>query len=1015
MKKAVQDLRSNLDQLKDCTSATLLLGIHAYRRKQWSKAQAYFENACEKHPCNSLAHYKIGMCHFNRKDWNLAATSMARALELSPSQTKWRVQYLDVLSKQAIKEKKWIDAEARIKELIEINIDKDVRKSANLHRLLAIVLRKQGKWWQVVEALKTATTLDPEHALWWHELGQAQEATGHFQSAAISLKEAIRLKGEKTEAIWHYQEGYCLARKGQDGPANPNAAEIAYQKAIENDVKKNAKRFGIGVFHQQSGRWAEAAREYKKKLRESPSAELWYRLGMAHDRCYEWDQAEIHFSSALLLDSTQPYWHYRLGLALEGQGKYDEAAQAYHYALIHANQHNPYWFYRLGYVLEQQGSYQAAAQVYLKTRLQQTLDPQVDKDLLSGYRKSLGSRFQEAVKLLLVEDKTKAKSWYQLGNCHEMMEDWINAAKAYQYALARNNDYNPEWFHRLGFTLVKLGEYQKACQSFRYLEIQQEFLGASQSSNESSAYLLNTHYINAREGQQLKNTVLIECFNGTSFTCNPYAIFKEMWKDERFKHWDFVITIKDPQLIPAEYKQADNFILVKKNSFLYTQCLATSRILINNLTFPIYFIKREGQIYVNTWHGTPWKMLGIYNPMQNGNTARNFIHSNYLISPNPHTSNVLLDHYGITGLFQGEVAEIGYPRIDLLINASTASKQSLKEQLGITDGRPIILFAPTYRGFWKDPDIEADNLIKVINGIQSEDYHLIFRGHYFAEEKIKSLGLDVTIAEHIIDSCELLSIVDILISDYSSIIFDFLVAKKPIILHIPDVDEYKIERGLYFEPSRVPGYPTRDLPELKSAIQGSIEFPQEKIEGLGKFLPIYAPYEDGKASSRILEKISRSLSITSGYKMNTENSLATRTLVYPGTIEKLETMQDLKEYLEEALPPDSQVAFIFNKGELAGSIDLYHLLMTFPGACAQVEYCGQVVTTIYERWLLNKHLRDGYNPSTQTNLVLSKIYEREWQRLFGSNHFNDFIVYGLESSFWSRMKDSLAAENRKNL
>jgi len=1033
MKRTADKLKSNLGNAIICISPTVLSGIRAYRRKQWSRAQAYFERACEKHPRNSWAHFKLGMCHFKKKDWEIAATSMAKALELNPNQIRWRLQYIDALSKQAIRNKEWLVASARIQKLIELNIKNGAKVNARTYWLLSTILRKQGKIRETFEALKTATTLDPNNAEWWYELGEAGEVMKKFESAATSFKEAIRLKGKEADAYWHYREGYCWGEKCDEGPTNAAASELAYAQAIAKDTKLNSKRFGIGVFHQRRGYWVVAAREYAKQLRHRfLDAELHYRLGMAYDRCYEWNEAEECYKRALRLDRNQPRWHFRLGLALERQDKYKEAALAYKYATINQNEHIPYWFYRWGYVLEREGHHLAAAKAYLQTRLQQTLDnskeePHSEKTLLNdtigervhlpeqanaGNTKSLelheaqffGQELISWIKTLLDEDKTKPETWYELGNIYAMEECWQEASEAYQEAIARNNEHTPEWFYRLGFVFVQLGEYQKACQTFSQLEVQQEFYGVSISSQKTERTLLNTHYLNASQKQELKNVVLFESFGGASFTCNPYAIFLRLWKDPQFKSWTFVIVINEAKKIPDHFKRASNFVPVTKNSYLYTHYLATARILVNNATFPVYFTKKKGQVYINTWHGTPWKTLGNDNPLQNGNTARNFIHADCLLSPNEHTSDILIKRYGIDGLFQGELLESGYPRIDLLIKATRGSKQKLKERLRLVDEKPIVLFAPTYRGFWKNPEVEANLLIKTVNAIKSPDYHLIFRGHYFTEEKIRALELDITIADHGIDSCELLSVVDVLISDYSSIVFDFLVAKKPILLYIPDLDEYKRERGLYFEPNQVPGQPVETLSELKSEIQEAMKRPKVKTDSLEQYLPIYAPHEDGSATDRVIDKIKLLLNKSVMCTNQTANSLARRILLYPGTIQCLKDVEKLEEYVSKSLCATDEIVFIFNNEELVQNRDVYKAVESIPNSKAYIEYSGSPTENEDERWLTSKHRKHGFNPSKQTDTILASVYEREYKRIFGINKFTDIISLDSNDCLWNNAK-----------
>ena len=107
---------------------------------------------------------------------------------------------------------------------------------------------------------------------------------------------------------------------------------------------------------------------------------------------------------------------------------------------------------------------------------------------------------------------------------------------------------------------------------------------------------------------------------------------------------------------------------MKRNSKQYLKWLATSKYLINNSTFQSFFIPKNDQIYINTWHGTPLKRMGFDipgNPAHSQNVVRNFLSADYLLSPNDHTTKILLDSYKLNGLYNGEIIQEGYPRIDL--------------------------------------------------------------------------------------------------------------------------------------------------------------------------------------------------------------------------------------------------------------------------------------------------------------------------------------------------------------
>ncbi|EPH1380729.1 tetratricopeptide repeat protein, partial [Escherichia coli] len=126
-------------------------------------------------------------------------------------------------------------------------------------------------------------------------------------------------------------------------------------------------KFGIGAFHQYKGRWAKAIDAYEKHTSINPlCAELYYRLGLSYDRCYQWDKAAENYRKALSLDENHPYWHYRLGFVLERSQKYLDAAVAYQFAAQSNIKHISIWYYRSGYAYAKANKYRQSCEMYIK-------------------------------------------------------------------------------------------------------------------------------------------------------------------------------------------------------------------------------------------------------------------------------------------------------------------------------------------------------------------------------------------------------------------------------------------------------------------------------------------------------------------------------------------------------------------------------------------------------------------------------------------------------------------------
>lgn len=854
-------------------------GLTPYRQKQWQQAVECFTQATTEQPDHAPSHFKLGMSHFRLKEYEAALAAMTRALELDPSQKQWQEQ-LDQTARHVAAKAKQSPSEKE--QTIRDQIERLDNPSAMLYNQLAHSLRKQGKWWQEVEALKSAIALEDDHPTWFYRLGEAQEVMNRYQQAAEAYGRAIELKEGEASATWHYRQGYCFAREGHDGPADQQAAESAFAAAIEKDTKLNAQRFGIGVFHQQRGYWPQARKAYYNQLKKQTwDAELNYRAGMASDRCYEWADAEACFINALTIDKEQPYWHYRLGFVLERQEKFEQAAIAYQYAALNNEKHTTYWFYRWAYVLEKQGRYEEATQAYLQTRKQQTLDKQAeiagsgellksenDITTLDNYQtsqktislKTYASQFDnqqfiiDALEKHLETDTINPDHWFQLGNAYERQKNWSKAAHSYQQAVMRQNEHTPNWFYRLGYSLFQLNNFKEGCLALKRVSlvpVAEGVLTATWAKTEHQKRL--SMYVRLREEFPLfENLVMYESWQGSKLGCSPYAMLLGMLNNELNKKFIHVVVLNKPEKLPVNLRSRKNIIPVVRNSYLYCYYLAVSKYVINNTAFPLYFIRRTDQKYLNTWHGTPQKTLGkheLTRSFKRVNPAKNFNNATHIISPNKFSTFKILDGYDVTGSFTAQVAETGYPRIDLSLNPEI--KKDVKYKLGLDSSEKVVLFAPTWRGEFQNAETGGGEL-EALASLAKLDATILFRGHHLTQSIFENMALDnVLFPNEEIDTNELLSIVDILITDYSSIYFDYLCLGKPIIHYIYDIEYYSKNRGLYFGVEGMPGEICYNLVDLIDKVKYLIL--NDDMPDFAHYQSKYTYLEDGNSTKRVID------------------------------------------------------------------------------------------------------------------------------------------------------------------
>lgn len=324
-----------------------------------------------------------------------------------------------------------------------------------------------------------------------------------------------------------------------------------------------------------------------------------------------------------------------------------------------------------------------------------------------------------------------------------------------------------------------------------------------------------------------KKTVLYESFFGMGMLCNPYAIFLELINNSEYsgyKHIWVLDNIENHVGLIREYRKHKNVRFIQYQSREYLKYLCKAKYLINNVTFPTYYTKKKGQIYVNTWYGIPLKALGY--DMPNGktaiaNTVRNMISSDYLISANSFLTQIYLKSYKMEQLYQGKIIEEGYPRLDILNRFSREQIIDKLKRYGVNVGenKKIILYAPTWKGksygrtYASVYDYYAfkEELDKYID---TSAYQILVKVHQRVFQLAKDKLVGGWLVPETIDADEILSITDILISDVSSIFYDFLATRRPVLFYIKDADSYKKQIGMYMELGKLPGPYTDNIYQL---------------------------------------------------------------------------------------------------------------------------------------------------------------------------------------------------------
>ncbi|MBQ3924601.1 MAG: CDP-glycerol glycerophosphotransferase family protein, partial [Firmicutes bacterium] len=317
--------------------------------------------------------------------------------------------------------------------------------------------------------------------------------------------------------------------------------------------------------------------------------------------------------------------------------------------------------------------------------------------------------------------------------------------------------------------------------------------------------------------------IYFNTFFGSSYADSPKAMYEYMLKDPAFDDFRFVWMFKDPDKYRFLEENRDT-VLVKRHTAEDRKAAQEAGYWITNYRMLETFIPKKEQIYVQCWHGTPLKKLGydLVNSDNAMNTQEEIFKKYkqdterlaYLISPSPFATEKFTSAWNLEEFGKEDIIiEEGYPRNDRLITATDEDIAKIKENLGLSGiEKKIILYAPTWRdnqytagvGYTYKTEVDFDYLREELG----DDYIILFRAHYlvahdFDFEKYEGFVYDVSDYDDIND---LYLASDLLITDYSSVFFDYSNLKRPMLFYMYDIEQYRDEiRGFYLDLSELPG------------------------------------------------------------------------------------------------------------------------------------------------------------------------------------------------------------------
>lgn len=350
--------------------------------------------------------------------------------------------------------------------------------------------------------------------------------------------------------------------------------------------------------------------------------------------------------------------------------------------------------------------------------------------------------------------------------------------------------------------------------------------------------------------------VYLEAYWGKKFDGNPISLADGLKKRGNYQ---VIIGVKRGVPVPDSFKSETVVI----GSMRYWHTVATSCLLVTDTNLDGHVKKRQNTVHLQTKHGTPLKHMGIDNrgkPLHKMNWAR-FANRcrrwDYVLSSNPYSSKVWRQGFP----YAYKMLELGYPRNDIFFTASQSDIKRIRGAIGVAPGKKVALYAPTFKDYNRvegfSPDISFDDMREALG----DDYVLLLRAHQFAETtSTEGAGKDSSIIDvsGYPATNELCLISDILITDYSSIMFDYACLKRPIILFHYDHAQYVSSRGVYFDVAKeAPGIVVDSASGLFETLKSkSFESEEQRLK-LYRFNATFCPWDDGHATERVLDAVLR--------------------------------------------------------------------------------------------------------------------------------------------------------------
>lgn len=590
------------------------------------------------------------------------------------------------------------------------------------------------------------------------------------------------------------------------------------------------------------------------------------------------------------------------------------------------------------------------------------------------------------------------KSWKELFECFNLYKQVVKTIKKYYRSAA--DEFANRWHELISY-------------DFWHQYLFEEPLPAKKSVPEiikidpNLRFKKQTFYVGYIKKHPVKNNVVyLESRKGTDFASNIFAVAKELNKDAYKKYVVYLgYTPESKQLIEKKIKenQLKNIKLVEKDSFDFLKIMATAKYFFTDFHLFPQFTKREGQVVVSLWHGTPLKTLGKDCKSETqASVQRIFYLADYQVYPGQFMEDKMLDVYWLENIYQGKILETGYPRNGLLFDENR--RNEIRSQLGLQD-KQVIMYMPTFRGSAGDNknDEQVDRIAKYFAELDAKlTDNQIF---YIKLHNYNTSSIDCSQYKHIkevptqYDNYELQSACDMLITDYSSVFFDFAVTRRKIILFQYDQEDYLTNRGICMPLDELPFPIVKDVEGLVKEINTPINYNDKA------FLKKFATFDNINASHMLCSHVILGEDLPKPYaERSLKQTKKKNIFIFCGSLKTRQSSLSFWDHVNELDFTKANYFVLYYDPVMWKNA---YRLLPMNENLSQIGMWSYTSYTERERNIHDKYMKGDLSPRVKAEL--QEMYKRELIKHFGGQvHCDVVVLWNCQDANVCNLYDSFA-------